>query len=79
MNKGTDQPLRVKSKQVFPACLPLATPLSSLTYASASFCGNNPMQTQKQLFTVTAQLQTKILTSINYESKGIFELCLYIL
>lgn len=57
MNKGTDQPLRGKSKQVFPACLPSTTPLVSLTYVSAVFCGNNPMQTQKQLLTVTAQLQ----------------------
>lgn len=79
MNKGTDQQLRVKSKQVFPACLPSTTPLVSLAYASVNFCGNNPMQTQKQLLTVTAQLQTKILTSINYQSKGIFELCLYYL
>lgn len=79
MNKGTEQPLRGKSKQVFPAYLPSTTPLVSLFYVSATFCGNNPMQTQKQLLTVTAQLQIKILTSINYQSKGILELCLYVL
>lgn len=79
MNKGTDQPLRGKSKQVFPTCLPSTTPLLSLTYVSAAFCGNNPIQTPNQLLTVTAQLQTKILTVINYQSKGILELCLYIL
>lgn len=76
MNKGTDQPLRGKAKQVFPACLPSTTPLVSLTYVSATCCGNNPMQTQKQLLTVTAQMQIKILTSNNYQSKGILELCL---
>lgn len=72
--KGTGQSLRVKSKQVVPACLSLTSPLISFTliYVLANFYGNDPMQTQKQLLTVTAQLQAKILTSISYQSKWRF-------
>lgn len=74
--KGTGQSLRVKSKQVVPACLSQTTPLISFTliYLLANFYGNDPMQTQKQLLTVTAQLQAKILTSISYQSKWRLEL-----